>query len=165
MNMIVTGLLGALFPCMAAGDLQPQETATQASINHVLDDWHQAAAVADAERYFKYFTADAVFMGTDATERWTRDEFYRYAKPYFDKGKAWSFKPVKRNITVGPDGKVAWFDEELDTPNLGPARGSGVLVRRGDDWKIAQYNLSVPIPNEIFKEIKERIGQALKAKK
>jgi uncharacterized protein (TIGR02246 family) len=165
MIRITTGLIGVVFATAAVDDSQSQESAAKAAINHVVDDWHQAAAAADADRYFKYFTADAVFMGTDATERWTRDEFYRYAKPYFDKGKAWSFKPVKRNITIAPDGKVAWFDEDLDTPNLGPARGSGVLVRQGDDWKIAQYNLSVPIPNEIFKEIKERIGQALKAKK
>jgi uncharacterized protein (TIGR02246 family) len=163
--MISTGWLGVVFACAGAGDSQPQDSTAQAAINHVVDDWHQAAAAADAERYFKYFTPDAVFMGTDATERWTRDEFYRYAKPYFDKGKAWSFKPVKRNVTIARDGKVAWFDEELDTPNLGPARGSGVLVRQDDQWKIAQYNLSVPIPNEIFKEIKEQIGKALKAKK
>jgi uncharacterized protein (TIGR02246 family) len=165
MTMISTALLGVILVSAAAGDSPSQGKEAQASIKRVLDNWHQAAAAADAERYFKYFTPDAVFMGTDATERWTRDEFYAYAKPYFHKGKAWSFKPVKRNVTIGPDGKVAWFDEELDTPNLGPARGSGVLVRQGGDWKIAQYNLSVPIPNEIFKEIKEQIGKALKAKK
>ena len=52
---------------------------------------------------------------------------------------------------------VAWFDEALDTPNLGPARGSGVLVRTAETWKIAHYDLSVPIPNELMKEVKERI--------
>jgi hypothetical protein len=149
--------------CLAS--LAGEDAATVKAINQVVDDWHQAASAADADRYFKHMTSTAVFLGTDATERWTRDEFYRYAKPYFDKGKAWSFKPIRRNVTLGPDEKSAWFDEELDTPNLGPARGSGVLVRDGNDWKIAQYNLSVPIPNDIFKDIKKQIEKALKEKK
>ena len=130
----------------------------------VLDDWHAAAAAADEARYFGHFAPDAVFLGTDATERWTVEEFRRYAHPYFAKGKAWSFKAVERHITLSTDGSVAWFDERLDTPNLGPARGSGVLVRAGGAWKIAHYDLSVPIPNALMKEIKERIEKQGKAK-
>ena len=51
--------------------------------------------------------------------------------PYFAKGKAWSFRAVSRWISFSPDRSVAWFDEALDTPNMGPCRGSGVLVRVG----------------------------------
>jgi hypothetical protein len=94
---------------------------------------------------------------TAATERWTRDEFRVWAKPYFAKGKAWSFTAVSRHVSFSRDGTVAWFDEALSTPNMGPARGSGVLVKDGGEWKIAQYNLSVPIPNELMKELKARI--------
>jgi uncharacterized protein (TIGR02246 family) len=133
---------------------QPNPTAAVAA---VLDDWHRAAAEANEERYFGHFTADAVFLGTDATERWDRDAFRKYAHPHFAKGKAWSFKATRRAVTLGPGGDVAWFDEDLDTPNLGPARGSGVLVRVGKEWKIAQYNLSVPIPNALFPEVKKLI--------
>jgi uncharacterized protein (TIGR02246 family) len=128
-----------------------------AAVNAVLDDWHQAAAKADEARYFGHFTPDAVFLGTDATERWTRDEFRTWAKPYFSKGKAWSFTSVSRHVSFSKDGAVAWFDETLSTPNMGPARGSGVLVKDGDAWKIAQYNLSIPIPNDLMKEFKARI--------
>jgi uncharacterized protein (TIGR02246 family) len=134
-------------------------------IDAVLDDWHQAAAAADEARYFGHFSPDAVFLGTDATERWTRDEFQKWAKPYFNKGKAWSFKAVKRQVAFSKDGGVAWFDETLDTPNLGPARGSGVLVFDGKAWKIAQYNLSIPIPNDVFPEAKKLIEKSLKEKK
>ena len=128
----------------------------EAAVSAVLDDWHAAAAAADESRYFAHFAPDAVFLGTDATERWTVEEFRRYAHPYFAKGKAWSFKAIERHISFSPDRSVAWFDEKLDTPNLGPARGSGVLVRRGR-LEIAQYDLSVPIPNALMKEIKQRI--------
>jgi uncharacterized protein (TIGR02246 family) len=129
------------------------------AIGSVLDGWHAAAAAANEEKYFSYFTADAVFLGTDGTERWTRDEFRKWAHPYFAKGKAWSFKAVSRWITFSPDRTVAWFDEALDTPNLGPCRGSGVLVATSAGWKIAQYNLSIPIPNDLADDFKKRIEE------
>ncbi len=128
----------------------------------VLDDWHKAAADADEGRYFGHFTADGVFLGTDATERWTRDAFRTWAKPYFARGKAWSFRVASRNISLSKDGAVAWFDEALETPNMGPCRGSGVLVKEGTSWKIAQYNLSIPIPNALLPELKGRIEAHLK---
>lgn len=127
-----------------------------------LDAWHSAAAAAQEEKYFSFFTADAVFLGTDATERWTLEEFRKFAHPYFARGKAWSFRAVHRNISISSDEKVAWFDEALDAPNLGPARGSGVLLRKNGVWKIAQYNLSVPIPNALMDEVKRRIEDEAK---
>jgi uncharacterized protein (TIGR02246 family) len=129
-----------------------------AAVNAVLDDWHKAATQADEARYFGHFTPDAVFLGTDATERWTRDEFRTWARPYFSKGKAWSFTTVSRHVSFSKDGAVAWFDEALSTPNMGPARGSGVLVKDGGAWKLAQYNLSIPIPNDLMQDFKQRIG-------
>lgn len=131
-------------------------TPTQA-VSTVLDDWHEAAAHADEARYFGHFTPDAVFLGTDGSERWTRDEFRVWAKPFFAQGKTWSFTVGARHVSFSKDGKVAWFDETLATPNLGPARGTGVLVKDGSAWKIAQYSLSIPIPNSLMKEVKERI--------
>ena len=65
---------------------------------------------------------------------------------------------TKRWMSLSADGKVAWFDEDLLSQGLGPVRGSGVLVRVGDTWKIAQYNLSVPIPNDRFDAVKRLIG-------
>lgn len=120
----------------------------------VLDAWHDAAARADEHAYFSAFASNGVFLGTDAKERWTVAAFREYAHPHFAKGKAWSFQSTRRAITLSSDARVAWFDEDLATPHLGPARGSGVLVREGDAWRIALYDLSVPIPNEKFKDVK-----------
>ena len=136
----------------------PTPTTPTAAVSAVLNDWHRAAAQADEARYFAHFTPDAVFMGTDATERWTRDAFRTWARPYFTKGQAWTFTPGERHVSFSKDGAVAWFDEALATTNMGPARGSGVLVKSGSGWKIAQYNLSVPIPNELLKDFVERIA-------
>jgi hypothetical protein len=129
---------------------------TDVEVARVLDDWHDAAAKADEERYFGHFAEGGVFLGTDGKERWTVPEFRAYAHPHFAKGKAWTFHPTRREITFVGD--AAWFDEDLDTPHLGPARGSGVLVRdAAGHWKIAQYNLSIPIPNERFADVKALI--------
>ncbi len=122
-----------------------------ASVAAVLDDWHAAAAAADYQRYFSHFAPDAVFMGTDASERWPIEEFRLWAKPFFDRGRAWSFSAVRRNVVVR--GPVAWFDEDLATPNLGPCRGSGVLVETDAGWKIAHYNLALPVPNDMVRDL------------
>lgn len=126
------------------------------AIGGVLDAWHAAAAAADEEKYFSHFTPDAVFLGTDATERWDDQAFRAYAHPHFAKGKAWSFRGVHRRIVLRGD--TAWFEEDLETQNLGPARGSGVLVYSGGRWLIEQYVLSITVPNDRFKDVKELLS-------
>jgi hypothetical protein len=115
----------------------------------------------DFEGYFSKMTPDGIFMGTDATEYWTVTEFKVWAKPYFDNGKAWSFTAHNRHIYFSDDGKTAWFDEELKTPNLGPSRGSGVLSysESEESWKIAHYNLAIPVPNEIVDSVVTQIEE------
>lgn len=134
--------------------------AAEAAAARALDDLHEAAARADEERYFGHFAAGGVFLGTDASERWTVPAFRAYAHPFFARGKAWSFQSVRRAIALSPDGAVAWFDEDLASANLGPLRGSGVLVREGAAWKVAQYNLSVTIPNARMPEVKRLLEGA-----
>ena len=128
-----------------------------AGIDHVLDDWHKAAADADETRYFGYAAPEFVFLGTDAGERWDLVSFHAFAHPYFAKGKAWTFVPRDRHVILSPRGDVAWFDEKLDSASYGECRGSGVLRKIGGSWKIAHYNLTIPIPNDLAKEFVARI--------
>ncbi|WP_432672597.1 nuclear transport factor 2 family protein [Flavobacterium sp. SM2513] len=128
------------------------DKSTQTKVNIVLDSWHQAAANADFETYFDFMSEDAVFIGTDATENWQKLEFQKYAKPHFDKGKAWNFKALERHIYLSADEKTAWFDELLDT-QMKICRGSGVLIKVKNKWKIAHYVLSMSISNELSKEV------------
>lgn len=126
--------------------------AEEEKISTMLDSLNTAAAQADFERYFTFYADDAVFMGTDATERWDKKSFMEWAKPYFDRGKAWSFTAVKRNIIFDNSGQLAWFDELLDT-QMKICRGSGVVVKQGDQWKLKQYVLSMTIPNSAVDSI------------
>ncbi|HLO66286.1 MAG TPA: nuclear transport factor 2 family protein [Holophaga sp.] len=149
-----------LVPALVAA---PPAVTPEAAVAAVLDDWHLAAAQADEERYFGHMAEGAVFLGTDATERWDKAAFRAYAHPHFAKGRAWSFKAVRRSIALSGD--MAWFDEDLDTPSMGPCRGSGVLARRDGAWRILQYNLTVPIPNALMGQVSRAIADHLKGTK
>lgn len=121
-------------------------------IDTLLISWHKAAADADFDAYFGKMTDDAVFIGTDATENWQNAEFRAFSKPYFDKGKAWTFTTLERNIYISTDKNIAWFDEHLKT-QMGICRGSGVVIKVSGIWKIKHYVLSIAIPNENVSEI------------
>ncbi len=125
------------------------------AVSRVLDTWHHAASEADLGTYFGQIAGDGIFLGTDAGEYWEKGEFLEFARPYFEKGEAWSFKPKDRNIYFSEDGKIAWFDELLDTW-MGTCRGSGVLQKDfSGQWKIEQYNLAITVPNEVVQEYLE----------
>lgn len=129
-------------------------------IDRVLDDWHEGATRADETRYFGHFAPGAVFLGTDATERWTLDDFRSWAHPKFAAGKAWTFKPRRRAVTVGRSGDFAWVDEDLDAKTLGPLRGTGVLVRGGSDnrWRIIHYAVALTVPNDKLKDVRKLLS-------
>jgi hypothetical protein len=92
-------------------------------------------------------TPEAVYIGTDPTERWLREELRTWSAKYFARESAWAFKPVSRNITFGPDGAIAWVDELLDTW-MGKCRSTGVLQRKDGQWKLSYYHLSIAVPND-----------------
>lgn len=121
-------------------------------INTTLDNWHKAAAKADFKSYFDVLTDDAIYIGTDATENWNKKQFEAFAKPFFDKGRAWNFTALERNIYFSSDKKMVWFDELLNT-QMKICRGSGVMVKEKNVWKIKHYVLSMTVPNENSDEV------------
>ncbi|MCZ8146186.1 nuclear transport factor 2 family protein [Flavobacterium sp.] len=117
------------------------------AVNQLLDQWHKDAAAANFNGYFAAMDDSSIFIGTDATENWNKQAFQAFAKPYFDRGKAWNFTPLERNIYFSADGTMAWFDELLNT-QMKLCRGSGVLHLTPKGWKIKHYVLSMTIPND-----------------
>jgi hypothetical protein len=118
-------------------------------ITATLDSFNRAAARADFDKYFSYYTDDAVFTGTDATERWDKKSFMVWAKPFFDRGRAWDFTAIERHIYFDKTGTLAWFDELLNT-QMKICRGSGVMEKKGAEWKLHQYILSATVPNPVL---------------
>jgi hypothetical protein len=147
--IVVIGLV--LFGCKSAQPVNNSDSKTE--INLILDNWHKAAAEANFNAYFDVLTEDAIYIGTDPTENWNKQEFIKFAKPYFDKGKAWNFTTLERNIYFSSDNKTVWFDELLNT-QMKICRGSGVLVMdEKGNWKIKHYVLSMTIPNDNTDEV------------
>lgn len=133
-------------------------------VDAVLDDFHDAASKADFDRYFSHWTDTSVFLGTDDWERWVGGQFRDFARPHFVNGTGWSYTPRDRRVSLSADGSVAWFDERLSNAKLGTCRGSGVLAKVGGEWKVMQYNLSVPIPNELVEDVARRITEHRRAR-
>jgi hypothetical protein len=148
--VIIAAVFSILF-CACSTPEKPSPTIDTVNekklIIAMLDSFNLAAAKADFKAYFNFYTDDAIFTGTDATERWDKAAFMTWAKPIFDKGRAWGFKALERNIYFDKTGSIAWFDELLNT-QMKICRGSGVLVKEGDSWKLKQYILSTTIPND-----------------
>lgn len=157
--MLCVALLGAPGGCGSGVKTTARAASDQTpSIASTIDGWHAAAGQADFETYFGSMTDDAVFLGTDATERWTRPEFEVFARPYFDDGRGWAYEPIERKIMISPDGKTAWFDERLANEGLGECRGTGVVeLGRDRAWRIAHYSLTIPIPNALARDVAGRI--------
>jgi len=142
MKKLITIVILSLFGVANA------QHADKDAVNSTLDHWHKAAAEANFDAYFSAMTADAIYIGTDATENWNLNQFKAFSKPYFDKGKAWNFKALQRNIYFNAEKDLAWFDELLDT-QMKICRGSGVMRKEEGKWKIVHYVLSMTVPNEV----------------
>jgi hypothetical protein len=144
----------ALLVLVSCNSSVPSQLILQEELNDQIDQWHEDASVANYKDYFGFIAEDGVFIGTDITERWTKEEFSDFSKPYFDSGKAWSFKSKERTIRFNKDKSIAWFDEVLDTW-MGDCRASGILSHEDEEWKLEHYQLSVTIDNDLMNDFLE----------
>ncbi len=144
-------LLATICPAMA-GDA---DTVFRQRVSAFLDEWHDDAAHARL-RYFDKIAPDGVYIGTDKSERWIRDDFKAWAKPFFDKGQAWEFHAIKRNIAFTPDKSVVWFDEQLTT-QMGICQASGIIRNNQGNLQIEHYQLSLTVPNDLVEHVKAEI--------
>jgi hypothetical protein len=133
------------------------------SVVELLNHFHSAASDANLAKYFGcFYSSSSRFLGTDASENWTAEEFYNYSKPHFDAGKAWTYTPRAstrkiEELEVGGGGtllptKIATFDELLDSESfVATTRGTGTAVFDAElqCWFLLSYHLSFPTPNDL----------------
>jgi hypothetical protein len=127
-------------------------------LDSLINAWHHAAAVADENAFFGFMAPDGIYIGTDETERWLRDELALWSKKYFERETAWDFTPLDRNIQLAPTGNMAWFDEILETW-MGRCRSTGILEKREGQWLLVHYQLSIAVPNEKLDAYRVLIGK------
>lgn len=134
---------------------ESEDISIKTEVNDFIQEWHKNAAEADLE-YFNKISDDGIYIGTDPTELWTKSEFVEWSRKYFERGKAWSFETIERNIYLSSDTTFIWFDELLNT-GMGVCRASGIVRKIENDWVIQHYHLSIAIPNENVNDIKNII--------
>ena len=150
-NIIIATLFLLMTPFMKADD-------QRSMVDALLDGLHQDAHEANFQTYFARYSSDAVFLGTDKTERWTIKEFKDYAKPAFSDGHGWTYTVLERNWEG--EGNTRWFDEILFNEKLGHCRGTGVVEKKNGEWKIAHYALTMLVPNAIAREVGAQTKEA-----
>ena len=132
-------------------------TSRHDTVDALLDAFSDAADKADIKAYFGCFHSAACrFLGTDPAENWTVSDFYTFAKPHFDKGRAWTYVPVagsrKCDSPLPGTPGVVVFDELLTSKSFQcTCRGSGTAYfdTGSRSWFLLQYHLSFAIANDI----------------
>ncbi|CAA0114854.1 Uncharacterised protein [Halioglobus japonicus] len=127
-------LLCLLFNLQAFAETSPQAT---------LDALHQAGADANHTAFNAALAPDAVFLGVGESVRLQGQALRDFIDESFGSGNAWDYSSSAREVQLSADGSIAWFDEALQSDQLGRAYGSGVLTQSGGIWKVVQYNLVV----------------------
>ena len=160
-SIAVIGLLGA---CLSGCASTQSRITLYDDLDHlkvklVLSTWHLDASQGNYESYFDAMSDDSVFLGTDASERWTKEEFMGYAREPFSDGNGWTYTQVESHIALDADGNTAWVDEILKNEKYGILRGTSVLRKVNDRWKIEHYSLTFLVPNEKAGEVVEVIAE------
>jgi hypothetical protein len=138
-----------------AAHAQTQDAALARQVNAFVDSWHDDAAHA-RPAFFDKIATDGVYIGTDKTELWHRDEFKVWAKRFFERKSAWTFHPIRRNVYASADKSMIWFDELLDT-QMGVCMASGVIRKTASGFEIVHYQLSMAVPNEVGGQVTKLI--------
>jgi hypothetical protein len=153
-------LLAACLLCASLAQAASADPALAKQVNAFVDSWHDDAAHARMA-YFDKMAPDGVYIGTDRSELWQREAFRAWGRKYFEgKQSAWAFKATRRNVYASEDGKLIWFDELLDTPNMGHCMASGVIRKTATGFEILHYQLSMAVPNEIARQVTELVRKA-----
>ena len=118
-------------------------------VNALLNRMHAAASKGDVENYLSCFVEDGVFVGTDASEYWNMQQLSEKVREHFRDGTGWTYVPFGRKYEIESAHGLGWFYERLKNEKYGEARGSGVVRFEEGKWRIVQYVLSFPVPNEL----------------
>lgn len=114
----------------------------------LLNRHHEAAAVKNIEALQDVFSEGALFVGTDDTEKWTRNQLLD-ALEKTESG--WDMTDCHhRHVYAVPEMLgVATFFETMRHTKYGLLRGSGMVFKELGTWRISLYVLSFSVPNHV----------------
>jgi len=129
-------------------------TGSPGEIRKLLDEMLDAMNSGDAPR-LRAMLSDrpgAVHIGTDAGEWWSSGQL---VDDVAAAGSGAGIRAVADDVDVHIQGDIAWVEgrgrfTRADGAER-PVRMTGVLVREGGQWKLAQSHASIAVPNaDIF---------------
>ncbi|MFN7020989.1 MAG: nuclear transport factor 2 family protein [Phycisphaerales bacterium] len=127
--------VAALFDACTSGPLPDSPHSTS-------DKLPAAAARADGDARFALFAPDAVFLRTDASERWTLQQFKAYAAPHFAAVKGLANQPWVLHIFAAHPRTVR-FDDRLTNQKHGECRRCWLRIPPG----VAARSPALPNPS------------------
>jgi hypothetical protein len=149
--------------CMFAASLtasaQQADAALTSAVNKFMDGWYDDAAHS-RQAHFDKLAADAVVVGTDEHERWSKDEFKASVKKHFERKSAFNFKSLQRHVYASQDGSLVWLDELLDTKEFGLCKSSAVLRKTSKGFEIVHYELAYVVPNKVAGQVMKLVKDA-----
>ncbi len=87
-------------------------------------------------RHFTFSAALAALLGTSVS--WAADTAEQAAAD-FHASSGWDYRSADRRVDLIGNGSTARVEERLQHESLGEWRGSGVLVKGSDGWRMSQY--------------------------
>jgi len=122
-------------------------------IRAVIDEMTGALNEGDATKLDSLLSdrPGAIHLGTDPRERWTKQQLLTSITQAMSVGGS-LVRAEHDEFHVDVDGDVAWTEGTGRFLNEKGAqrafRMTGVLVREGGRWKVAQAHASIGVPNE-----------------
>lgn len=156
MAMLGEVIIGTMALALHSGAQEPGGQV----VGVALDALHSSASAADGAAFFERLDPDVVWIGSAASDRWTRTGLQALATPLFEAGEGWTVTARARQVWLAPDpcDCLAWADEELESDVFSTAVGNA-LMRRGEDgeWRVWRYALTYPIPNDLARDMTDEI--------
>lgn len=116
-------------------------------IYRVLSDHLEAVATKNVPLLRSVFHQEAVFIGSDDTELWTKDTLIEKLQ---DSANGWDMRKCHSRDVNLIDADTATFFEVIEHVRYGIFRGSGLITKGGTrSWCIRHYTLSFSVPNSL----------------
>jgi ketosteroid isomerase-like protein len=134
--------------------------AEKAAITEMFDNFMAAYSAGDAAILGSFLTDDALFVTTDPSEFWNKEQFTDLWAQTFNDGVPELNSIGEMEIRVAPDGKSATAVHQYEMPLMIPGipmRNAYHLVKTDDGWKIFFGNAALIPYNEDLPKLLEAL--------
>lgn len=135
--------------------------AEKAAITEVMDKQYAAIKARDLDASAALLTDDALILGTDPKEFWTKAQHVELGRQMFaDTSLNFDFKPERRDIIVSSDGNSALVVEQTFVNFISPkiqTRSINHLVKTNGNWMIDFWSSNMIPRNEDLQVINKAL--------